>query len=258
MVNHPFTQGKFRYIKVNLCLAALFYAGGRHPWADGFAVVLRRPAPGCRCRRSGGLSLGGTWRLAYPDPGPDRLVLAGGGGSCAGGKGVWGFCLASVLVGGATGQAAPTATATLIDAQGHTLGTARFREDPGQGGVAMTIRVSGLTPGAHGMHVHGAGHCDGPDFTTAGPHFNPSGRKHGLGNPQGAHLGDMPNLVVAADGSATATVALTGTFLRAGADSLLRKGGTALVIHARPDDQLTDPAGDSGDRVACGVILADR
>ena len=118
----------------------------------------------------------------------------------------------------------------------------------------MRVKVSGLTPGNHGVHVHGAGLCEGPDFKTAGGHFNPAAKQHGLENPMGHHGGDMPNLVVGADGKGQAGAILAGVSLGEGDASLFHAGGTSLVIHADADDEKSDPAGNSGARIACGVI----
>ncbi len=148
--------------------------------------------------------------------------------------------------------AAPGARAELKSAGGETVATATFATVPG--GVEVTVVASRLAPGAHGFHVHAAGKCEGPDFKSAGGHFNPSDRKHGLENPAGPHAGDMPNLVVGADGKGTATAKLAGVTLESGPASLFHEGGTALVVHADADDMKTDPSGNSGARIACGVV----
>jgi superoxide dismutase, Cu-Zn family len=161
---------------------------------------------------------------------------------------------AAVLAGCATvGPIADTRTITLRDGAGRTVGTAMLA--PEGSGVRVVLSVSGLAPGVHGVHVHERGRCEPPDFASAGGHFNPAGRQHGLQNPAGPHAGDLPNLTVDADGRGALTavardVAIRGT----AANSLLRPGGTSLVVHAGPDDQVTDPAGNSGARIACGVI----
>jgi superoxide dismutase, Cu-Zn family len=162
------------------------------------------------------------------------------------------FALALALAAPLGATAAPAARAVLKDAQGKEVGSATFEE--ADGGVAVAVRLSGLAPGKHGFHVHAVGKCDPPDFKSAGPHFNPGKRKHGLANPDGAHAGDLPNLVVGADGKGQASAVATGAALGDGAGSLFGTDGTALVIHADPDDEKTDPAGNAGARIACGVI----
>jgi superoxide dismutase, Cu-Zn family len=142
----------------------------------------------------------------------------------------------------------------LVNRQGENVGGARIERE-GEG-VRISIRVSGLTPNQeHGLHFHETGQCDPPDFQSAGGHFNPHGAQHGFQNPAGPHAGDLPNLRANAEGVAdTAFVAQFATLTPNVDQSLLRQGGTALVVHARPDDYRTDPSGNSGDRIACGVI----
>ena len=149
-------------------------------------------------------------------------------------------------------SAAPSATATLRDAQGRTVGTATLA--PGDGGVKIAVSVSGVTPGLHGFHVHAVGKCEGPDFKSAGGHFNPAAKEHGLDNPKGSHAGDMPNLTVGADGSGKGEFLARGASLEPGAGSLFPDAGTALVLHAAPDDMKSDPAGNAGARIACGIV----
>ena len=144
------------------------------------------------------------------------------------------------------------AAAVLKNSAGQEVGKATF--EPGRGGVTMMVRVTGLKPGLHGIHVHAVGACDAPGFTTAGGHFNPTGKMHGLDSPMGHHAGDLPNLRVGADGRGELTATLAGATLGEGEGSLFHHGGTALVIHADRDDERTEPAGNSGPRVACGVI----
>ena len=160
------------------------------------------------------------------------------------------LCLASIPF---AAVARPGAGAELLDADGKAIGSASF--EAVDGGVRVTMRVTGLKPGAHGFHVHDVGNCTAPDFKLAGGHFNPAGKKHGLANPAGHHGGDLPNLAVGADGAGQATGILQGTTLDAGAASLFHQGGTALVIHADADDGMTDPSGNSGARIACGVVV---
>jgi superoxide dismutase, Cu-Zn family len=155
----------------------------------------------------------------------------------------------------APGAPAGGVVVELVDGAGQTVGGARL--EPEGDGVRVSIRVSGLTPNQeHGVHFHDVGSCEGPAFQSAGPHFNPQGRQHGLESPAGPHAGDLPNLRANAEGVADMTFLAANARLMRGTDqSLLRDGGTALVIHARPDDHRTDPSGNSGDRIACGVIL---
>lgn len=147
---------------------------------------------------------------------------------------------------------APPARASLKDAAGKELGTATLKQV--KGGVSVHVMVTGMTPGKHGIHIHGAGKCEPPDFKSAGGHFNPGEKHHGLRNPEGPHAGDMPNLVVGRNGKAAATFTVKGVTLGEGPGSLFGPEGTALVIHADADDQKTDPAGNSGARIACGVV----
>jgi Cu-Zn family superoxide dismutase len=152
----------------------------------------------------------------------------------------------------AASAAAPKAKASLADAQGKDVGTATFT--PAKGGVRIQVQLANLPPGKHGIHVHAVGKCDPPDFKSAGGHFNPAGKKHGLHSKEGAHAGDLPNLTVGKGGKATATFTAKGATLGDGEGSLFGPDGTALVVHADPDDEKTDPAGSSGARIACGVI----
>ena len=116
------------------------------------------------------------------------------------------------------------------------------------------MSVTGLPAGVHGIHIHTVGMCQGPNFASAGGHFNPLMKKHGKDNPDGMHAGDLPNFNVGANGKGKATMTAAMVTLGDGMNSLFHPGGTALVIHAGPDDYKTDPAGNSGDRIACGVV----
>jgi len=159
------------------------------------------------------------------------------------------FCL---LASSTSAQAAKKAKTELLNAKGAPVGTATFSEK--SNGVQLDLKVSNLPPGLHGFHIHAAGKCEAPDFASAGPHLNPEGKQHGWDNPLGHHLGDLQNLNVGPDGKANVRVLVPGLTLGEGANSLFHEGGTALVIHAKPDDGKTDPAGNAGARIACGVI----
>lgn len=139
------------------------------------------------------------------------------------------------------------ATAVLHDASGAEVGHANAVEVGG--GLRVTLDVRGLTPGQHGAHIHTVGLCDAPGFTTAGGHWNPTARQHGSMNPAGPHEGDLPNLVVGADGRGTLGAVIPG----ASVAGMLDADGAAMIVHAGADDLMTDPAGNSGGRVVCGV-----
>jgi len=156
------------------------------------------------------------------------------------------------VLGCAAAGMAQNVTVRLTTAQGQDAGTAIIKS--ASHGVIVELKAKNLPAGEHGIHFHQNAKCDPPDFKTAGPHFNPEGKKHGLKNPEGHHAGDMKNLTVAANGTARATIVDNDVDLGDGGRSLFSNGGTALVIHAKPDDMTTDPTGNSGDRIACGVI----
>lgn len=145
-----------------------------------------------------------------------------------------------------------TATATIRDGTGARVGTATFSDS--FGGLIVVGSVEGLGIGAHGIHIHEVGKCDAP-FTTAGGHFNPDKKHHGFKNTEGPHLGDMPNIDVPASGMLRFEFVLPNVSLR-GANALLDADGASIVVHSMRDDFLTDPSGNSGARLACGVIIA--
>ncbi len=139
------------------------------------------------------------------------------------------------------------------DAAGKSVGMAMISAAK-DGGVSIAIDFKGLPPGEHALHFHQTAKCEAP-FTSAGGHFNPEGKKHGLENPEGSHAGDMKNFTVAADGTAKATITNAKVTMGTGANSIYAGGGTALMIHAGADDMKSDPAGDAGARIACGLVV---
>ena len=140
----------------------------------------------------------------------------------------------------------------LKDASGKAVGSATIR--PSGTGISIKLNLKDLPPGEHALHIHQEAKCEGPDFKSAGPHFNPDGKKHGLINPDGAHAGDMSNFRVKGNGKASMTILNKNVTMGEDSHSVFANGGTALVIHAKPDDMKTDPSGNAGDRIACGVI----
>jgi len=160
----------------------------------------------------------------------------------------------ALLVGGCamygvhdSSRSRPGAEAKLFDAAGREAGYVMLSVKGDM--LTGVVNVTGQTPGAHGMHIHAVGKCEGPAFASAGPHLNPDGRQHGLENPMGAHQGDLPELVVGADGKGHVTFS-AHTSLAA----LFDTDGTSFVVHASPDDNKTDPSGNSGARILCGVL----
>src|SRR5262245_54035402 len=144
----------------------------------------------------------------------------------------------------------------LKDAKGAKVGEVTLEQTPN--GVLITGDFTGLPPGEHAFHVHETGKCEAP-FKTAGGHYNPGGKKHGLKNPGGMHGGDMPNISVGADGRAKFQVLNSAISLKPGdKNSLFDADGSAFVVHAKEDDHATDPAGNAGDRIACGAIGAQK
>lgn len=147
-----------------------------------------------------------------------------------------------------------TATAKLISANNSEVGEARLQQTPN--GLLIHLHLSHIAPGTHAFHIHRVGKCEAPDFQSAGGHFNPRKEGHGIVDKDGKHAGDLPNIHVPESGSLTLEVLATHMTLNQGKDQLFDPDGAALVLHARLDDYRTNPAGDAGQRIACGVITS--
>lgn len=178
------------------------------------------------------------------------------------GSALWAMAAAAVASCGTTSDRAPidepqagpaTVGADIRDSAGRT----RARATAEQVGDSIRVRVeaAGLTQGAYGAHVHTTGRCDPPGFNSAGPHWNPTGQQHGKDNPQGMHKGDLPNLLVGTDGRGSFEYTIPNAWVSGGRSNVLMDGdGAVVVIHQSADDFRTDPSGNSGARIACGVL----
>ncbi len=167
--------------------------------------------------------------------------------------------LAACSGGGAGSDLEPAesiARASLMGADQKQYGEVIIGE--GDGGLIVQIKAEGLSPGPRGVHIHETGKCDGPDFKSAGGHWNPTEKEHGFDNPKGAHLGDFFNLEIGEDGTGSVEAKIDGANLKEGPNALMDEDGAAFVVHAGPDDLKTDPSGESGGRIACGIFEIQR
>jgi Cu-Zn family superoxide dismutase len=211
--------------------------------------MLRSISPHALCSRHGYDILFARHEVGFARNREEKVVRERRGYLLA----LFGTLLSLVLAACASVQVPPTATAELKDKDGTVVGNAQFSED--ENGVNITATVlQGLEPGEYGIHVHEKGETT-PDFEAAGKHFNPTEAKHGFNNPEGPHAGDLENIIVREDGTADYQATTDRVTLASGEEnSLLDGDGSALVIHAKADDYMTDPSGESGDRVVAGVI----
>jgi len=179
----------------------------------------------------------------------NRVALAFAGVCAA----ALGACSATEPMGLEPVEAAPrTATADVRNAAGASVA----RASATQVGDTIRLRVeaTGLAPGSYGSHIHAVGRCDAPTFESAGPHWNPTERQHGRDNPAGQHMGDLPNLMVGTDGRGSFEFTVPQAWVEGGAMPMLDADGASIMIHQRPDDYRTNPSGNSGARIACGVF----
>lgn len=161
-----------------------------------------------------------------------------------------------LLLTGCTAQNLTKVDVEMFNTVGDSLGKIRLSEQAK--GVKMEVNLSGLTPGDHAIHIHDKGKCEAPEFKSAGNHFNPEKKVHGLLHPKGAHAGDLPNLIVEDDGSVKTEIMAPNVTLKNEKTSLFTKEGTSIVIHEGKDDGMTQPSGESGKRVACGEISNNK
>ncbi|WP_121605569.1 superoxide dismutase family protein [Virgibacillus sp. Bac332] len=166
------------------------------------------------------------------------------------------FILIMLLITGCQPKDEKSKSVDMYNASGDMLGTITFNEQ--SGGVNLKVKLEGLASGFHGIHMHEYAKCEGPDFKSAGNHFNPEGKEHGLMHPEGAHLGDLPNIEADSGGLVDADLMLPEATLLDGKNSLTRGDGTAVIVTEGEDDGMSQPGGNSGERIICGTLTKNE
>jgi len=166
---------------------------------------------------------------------------------------LWAMALVATIGVAARAGAQEVAEGKFKNSQDKDVGTVHIEHMPSA--TLLMLDLHDMPPGVHGIHIHSVAKCDPPGFETAGPHFNPTGSQHGMKNPKGPHAGDLPNITIPASGKLQTTIMVAATMQGDGSGGMIDGDGASLVIHASPDDYMTDPAGNSGARIACAKLF---